>query len=194
VSSGHPRWLLCGGIGSGKSEVRRLLAEHGIETIDADTVGHRVLDAEGFAPVAARWPEVVLEGQISRQALARVVFDDPDELSALEAITHPLIFGRIRSDLEGFSSVAVVEVPIIETSLGWPRIVVDSTDEDRMRRAVERGMALDDVKKRMAAQPDRAEWLAVADLVLPNHGDLSELRGTVFRLGEFLRNSRGGPG
>jgi hypothetical protein len=46
----------------------------------------------------------------------------------------------------------------------------------------------------MAAQPDRAEWLAVADLVLPNHGDLSELRGTVFRLGEFLRNSRGGPG
>jgi dephospho-CoA kinase len=88
--------------------------------------------------------------------------------------------------LEGFSSVAVVEVPIIETSLGWPRIVVDSTDEDRVRRAVERGMALDDVTKRMAAQPDRAEWLAVADMVLPNHGSLEDLRESTSRLAEFL--------
>jgi dephospho-CoA kinase len=47
-------------------------------------------------------------------------------------------------------------------------------------------MALDDVTKRMAAQPDRAEWLAVADLVLPNHGSLEDLRESTSRLAEFL--------
>jgi dephospho-CoA kinase len=166
------------------------LAEHGIETVDSDTVGHRVLDAEGFAPVAARWPEVVLEGQISRQALARVVFDDPDELSALEAITHPLIFGRIRSDLEGFSSVAVVEVPVVETGLGWPSIVVDAQDELRRQRAISRGMAPDDVDRRMGSQPSRGEWLASGHVILPNHGSIGELEEAVTDLVRYLRGNR----
>ncbi|MDH3463119.1 MAG: dephospho-CoA kinase, partial [Acidimicrobiia bacterium] len=30
-------WLLTGGIGSGKTEVRRVLAGHGLMTIDADS-------------------------------------------------------------------------------------------------------------------------------------------------------------
>ena len=112
----------------------------GIRTVDADAVGHLVLAGEGLAPVAERWPDVVLEGQIDRQALARIVFDDPGELKVLEAITHPLIFGRIEADLKGFSGVVVVEMPLLETSMGWPVIVVDADDETRLRRAVQRGM------------------------------------------------------
>ncbi|MGH8949214.1 MAG: dephospho-CoA kinase, partial [Acidimicrobiia bacterium] len=89
MSSSDGRWLITGGIGSGKSEVRRLLAERGIRTVDADAVGHAVLAGEGLSPVADRWPDVVLEGQIDRKALARIVFADAGELRALEAITHP---------------------------------------------------------------------------------------------------------
>ena len=113
MSSSDGRWLITGGIGSGKSEVRRLLAERGIRTVDTDAVGHRVLAAEGLTPVAERWPGVVLEGQIDRKALASIVFDDPGELEVLEAITHPLIFGRIEADLKGFSGVVVVEMPLL---------------------------------------------------------------------------------
>lgn len=169
------RWLLVGGIGSGKSAVRKLLAERGVRTIDADAVGHLVLAAEGLAPVAERWPHVVLEGQIDRKLLAEVVFDDPVELAALESITHPLIFGRIAAELEGFSGVAVVEMPLLGSELGWPLIVVDADDELRIERTVERGMAEAEVLRRMAAQPSRAEWLAAADIVIPNHGTREEL-------------------
>jgi dephospho-CoA kinase len=186
MSSSDGRWLISGGIGSGKSEVRRLLAERGIHTVDADAVGHVVLADEGLHPVAERWPEVVLEGQIDRQALARIVFNDPRELSVLEAITHPLIFGRIEADLKEFPGVAVVEMPLLETSMGWPVIVVDADNETRLRRAVQRGMSETDVRRRMASQPSRADWLAAADLVVPNHGDAGQLEATVARLADYL--------
>jgi dephospho-CoA kinase len=80
----------------------------------------------------------------------------------------------------------VVEVPLIDTSLGWPRMVVDAPDEVRLQRAVTRGMTQYDAERRMKSQPDRAEWLASADLVIPNHGTLAELEVTVAILAEYL--------
>jgi dephospho-CoA kinase len=186
MSSSDGRWLITGGIGSGKSEVRRLLAERGIHAVDADAVGHLVLAGEGLTPVAERWPGVVLEGEIDRKALARIVFDDPGELEVLEAITHPLIFGRIEADLKGFPGVAVVEMPVLEISMGWPTIVVDADDETRLRRAVQRGMSESDVRRRMASQPSRAEWLAAADVVVPNHGEIEHLEAAASLLGDYL--------
>ena len=178
--------MLTGGIGSGKSEVRKLLAERGIRTIDADAVGHAVLAHEALGPVAARWPQVVFEGQIDRKALGRIVFADPEELAELEAITHPLIFGRIESELEGFCGIAMVEMPLLDPGLGWARLVVDARDETRLERAIDRGMDLREVERRMASQPSRGEWLASADLVVPNHGTLRELGSAVDELCTFL--------
>jgi dephospho-CoA kinase len=186
VTSGNRRWLISGGLGSGKSEVRRLLERSGLRTIDADSVGHSVLAGEARDAVSARWPQAISNGEVDRRALAAIVFDDPGELAALETITHPLIFGRIEAELEGFEGVAVVEVPLIDTSLGWPRMVVDAPDEVRLQRAVGRGMAQDDAERRMKAQPSRAEWLASADLVIPNHGSLEDLADAVTQLANYL--------
>jgi dephospho-CoA kinase len=186
VSSSDGRWLITGGIGSGKSEVRRLLGANGIRTIDADGVGHMVLAQEALGPVSGRWPDVVLEGQIDRKSLARIVFANPDELRALEEITHPMIFGRIRDELEGFPGVAAVEMPLLDADLGWPRMVVDARDEVRLRRAMNRGMSEAEVRERMAAQPSRSRWLAGAALVVPNHGSRDELRKAVEQLAHHL--------
>lgn len=179
MASGQPRWALIGGIGSGKSEVRRILEALGIRTIDADSVGHDVLATEALAPVSERWPEVVKDCAIDRARLAEIVFSDMEELRALEGITHPLIFGRIQRDLQTYPAAAVVELPLIGGIPGWRRIVVDATDESRQERAVQRGMAAAEVERRMALQPSRSEWLAGADVVIPNHGDMAELRATV---------------
>jgi dephospho-CoA kinase len=182
VSSLHRRWLLTGGIGSGKSEVRRLLAESGIRTIDADSVGHVVLQEDALEAVSERWPPVVVDGVVDRSRLAGIVFAQPEELAALEAITHPHIFGRIESGLEGFDGMAVVEAPVLDFGPCWARLVVDAPDETRVQRATARGISRDDVERRMASQPGRSEWLAAADLVIPNHGSLDELKETVTHL------------
>lgn len=186
------RWVLSGGLASGKSMVRATLEGFGVLTIDADRVGHTALLSDGpaFSQVVERWPNVIREGEIHRPSLASIVFNDPDELRALEGITHPHIFDTILARVEGVESTVVVEVPLLSHGLGddWRRIVVDCRDDVRLRRAVERGMDERDAISRMAAQPGRAEWLAAADLGVPNHGSPSDLEKTVSALVSALDN------
>ena len=177
------RWLLSGGIGSGKSTVRVLLERSGFETIDTDSIGHEVLEPNGpaFDQVVDRWPTVVIDGRIDRKALGSIVFKDAGELKALEGITHPYIFGMIDRRVQLIDRAMIVEIPLLHTSLeaGWRRIVVDSDDKIRLDRLVGRGMVSDDAVNRMRSQPSRSEWLAKAHLVVPNHGSLEELAATV---------------
>ena len=51
------RVALTGGVGSGKSTVGRLLAEHGAVVIDADAIAREVVEpgTPGFAAVVARF-------------------------------------------------------------------------------------------------------------------------------------------
>lgn len=191
MAAQHDRWILCGGLATGKTQVRRLLEEAGVPTIDADSVGHKVLEPGGpaFDAVAARWPSVVVEGRIDRRALAGVVFEDSTQLAELESITHPIIFDRIRPQVEGIAGAAVVEMPILSDRMGagWGRIVVDSRDEARLHRAVERGMTVTDARARIASQPSRKRWLAAADVVIPNHGSREALVETVTVIVDTLR-------
>ena len=186
MSVTQPRWVLSGGIGSGKSEVRRLLSEHGVRTVDADAVGHLVLepDGEAFESVSKRWPTVMTEGRIDRRALGAIVFGNESALRELEEMTHPAIFGRIMADVEEFPDTVVVEIPILNHRLDgdWQRMVVDAPVEVRVSRSVDRGLSEEETRSRMDAQPNRSEWLAAADLVIPNAGSLKDLESAVIRV------------
>lgn len=190
MRDGNGRWVLGGGIGSGKSAVRRLLEESGVRTIDADSVGHRVLEPDGaaFGEVADRFPTAVVDGRIDRKKLAATVFEENVELDALEAITHPHIFDTIRGHIQEIDGPVVVEMPVINHSLGpeWRLMVVDSPEEVRVERAIARGMSVEDVRARVKSQPSRREWLARADLVIPNAGTLTELAVTVAEVAHRL--------
>jgi dephospho-CoA kinase len=197
VTSEHAHWILIGGLASGKSQVRRFLEEAGIDTIDADSVGHLVLEPNGpaFDEVYSMWPQVVVDGRIDRAALAAIVFADQEQLALLESITHPHIFREISRRVATLDGPVVVEMPLIANPFGsgWRRIVVDCIDENRFRRAVERGMDEAEVRRRMDVQPKRAEWLAVADVVVPNNGDLAEAATTTMILGQIImEDSRAG--
>jgi dephospho-CoA kinase len=190
VSSHQPRWILSGGLASGKSQVRELLERQGIHTIDADAIGHEVLssDSPASTEVAARWPQVIEDGEVDRGALATIVFKDRDELAALEVITHPHIFGKITAMVEEVDEPVVVEIPVLRHSLGseWRRIVVDCRFDVQLERAIARGMSVDDARARLTSQPTRVEWLAAADAVVPNHRDLGQLEEAVVRFGSSL--------
>ncbi len=60
MSDRQVRVLLTGGIGAGKSSVGELLRARGALVIDADEVGHKVLEPGGaaFDRVAETWPAV----------------------------------------------------------------------------------------------------------------------------------------
>jgi dephospho-CoA kinase len=184
------RFVITGGIGSGKSTVLNALAELGWAVIEADVVGHDVLtDPEVTAAIAVRWPTVVVGGQVSRSGLAGIVFGDRDELSALEEITHPLIVGRVERWIESSSGQVAIEVPVLKVRrTGWgPLVVVDAPLIVRKQRALQRGMAVADVEARMATQPADYELLAAADFVIGNHGTVEDLEAAVRKFDAWAR-------
>jgi dephospho-CoA kinase len=174
-------WVVTGGIGSGKSTVRQALEDLGAATIDADKVGHQILEPGGTAydQVAGRWPEVVKDGVIDRSALAAIVFEDPQALSELEAITHPAIAAAIAGRIaEAGEKTVVVEVSVPRDLLGvgWMRtIVADLPVEMRRERLRARGMEDGDIDRRMANQPTREGWKALGRWVVSTAGSRDEV-------------------
>lgn len=183
-----------GGIGSGKSTVGRMLSERGVLVIDADHIGHELLEPGGdaFDPVVRRWPDVVSDGRIARARLAAIVFSDRGRLRELESMTHPLIKRRVEALVDAAENRdVVVEVPLVDGLMGegWTRIVVVANKPVRIARAVSRGMDRSDVMRRMDAQPGRETWLADADYVIVNDGTPSELAAAVDSLWRDLHHS-----
>jgi dephospho-CoA kinase len=183
---------LTGGIGSGKSTVSAGLAARGAVVIDADAItrelqqpGQVVFDeiVEHFGPSV-----VTADGALDRQALADIVFNDPEARKVLEGMVHPAVGAEIATRMAaevGTDHVVVLDVPLLVESgrddmAGT--IVVDVDPEVAVQRLItHRGMAEADVRARMASQIARDERLAHADFVIDNSGSPADLEREIDR-------------
>ncbi|MFF1546755.1 dephospho-CoA kinase [Streptomyces sp. NPDC058291] len=181
---------LTGGIGAGKSEVSRLLVEHGAVLIDADRIAREVVapDTPGLAAVVDAFGEDILteDGSLDRPRLGSIVFADPGKLALLNSIVHPLVGARSRA-LETSApdhAVVVHDVPLLTENGLAPLydlvVVVDVHPDTQLDRLVRlRGMTEQDARARMAAQATREQRRAIADIVIDNDVPLPELRRRV---------------
>lgn len=179
---------LTGGIGAGKSTFAALLAERGALVIDADRLGH-----EAIAPGEPAWKsivdqfgdEVLAAGSltIDRKVLGRIVFEDPRKLASLNAITHPVIMRKIADTLEAFrhtDRIVVLDAALIielglAGSLDVIVVVASDTEIRRARLNRDRGMTIEAIDARMAAQSRPEDLIAKADIVVRNDGSLEDL-------------------
>ena len=184
---------LTGGIGVGKSTAAGMLAELGAVIVDCDQLGRDVAAAEGSAYdgiVAHFGPEVVgPDGELDRAALGAIVFNDPDQLVALNGITHPAIDTEIAAAITAAPDDAIVILDmavLVESDLGKGQyqqvLVIESPVEDRIDRLhQQRGMSAEDAQARIDSQASDADRRAVADHVIENRGDLDALRTEIER-------------
>lgn len=96
---------LAGGVGSGKTEVARCLKEqYGAKLLLTDELGHLVMEKgqEGYDRIVERFGVEILDetGQIDRNRLAQVVFEEEQARVDLEQIIHPAVHRYIRDYLE----------------------------------------------------------------------------------------------
>ncbi|MFG3201716.1 dephospho-CoA kinase [Streptomyces sp. NPDC048192] len=188
---------LTGGIGAGKSEVSRLLVEHGAVLIDADRIAREVVapGTPGLTAVVEAFGEDVLtaDGSLDRPKLGSIVFADPGRLAVLNRIVHPLVGARSRELEEAAAPDAVVvhDVPLLTENGLAPLydlvIVVDASPETQLDRLVRlRGMTEQDARARMAAQATREQRRRIADIVIDNDVPLDTLRKRVAQVWEDL--------
>ncbi len=188
---------LTGNIATGKTTVLGMLRGLGAETLDADAVVHELY--EPGSPVLRRVVErfgaelLTASGQLDRARLGSIVFRDPAQLKALEAIVHPAVQAKVadwwnsrRRQFEATGKPAVVVIDAVKL-LESPSVrfcdeiwVVVAPVEQQLRRLVEdRGMPEDQARDRLRRQPDVAGRLARADVVIQNDGSLERTREQV---------------
>jgi dephospho-CoA kinase len=188
---------LTGGIGSGKSTVSAALATRGAVVIDADAIVHE-LQSPGQV-VLAEMVELLgdgilhADGTLNRQAVADVVFQDKEKLTALGAIVHPRVseelLRRVAEQTET-DHVVILDIPLLAES-GWDgiagTIVVDLDPEVAIGRLIEfRGFDEADARNRIANQASREDRLAGATWVVDNSGGPDDLEPLVTGLWDDL--------
>jgi dephospho-CoA kinase len=177
---------LTGGIGSGKSEVARLLTERGAEIIDADLIVRELQQpgAEVYEKMIELFGSEVVaaDKSLDRTAIAKKVFTDESLLKTLNQLVHPIVRRVMNERVESFrdtDKVVVLDIPLLVEN---PRegldgvLVVDLDEEIAVKRLVEqRNMSADDARARIAKQATREQRLAIADHVIDNSGDRNAL-------------------
>ena len=175
---------LTGGLASGKSFVGRALAEMGCLLIQADQLGHQVLEpgGEAYGPVLREFgPGIVrTDGTIDRPALAALVFHDSQRLATLNALVHPPVWALERQLMDEYAAshprgIAVVEAAILVETGSYRNyaklIVAVCSEEQQIERAMSRdGMTREQVLDRLSRQMPLAEKIKYADYVIDTSG------------------------
>ena len=184
---------LTGGLASGKSFVGRTLADLGCFLIQADELGHQVIQPGGEAYEAVR----ALFGTVDRKRLSALVFADPEKLAQLNALVHPPVKARERALAAGFArehpdGIAVTEAAIlVETGSykGYDRLIVAvCRPEQQIERAMERdGAGREDVLNRLRRQMPLEQKVAYADFVIDTSGTKENTLRQTQALYETLR-------
>jgi len=107
---------LTGGIACGKTNLSDALRNAGAPVIDADMISRSLTAPSGEALPAIRktFGEAVFDGEnLNRRALGNLVFSNPDALSRLNAITHPLIFQKMKAEMDRHPGPVVLDVPLL---------------------------------------------------------------------------------
>ncbi|MBK7905339.1 MAG: dephospho-CoA kinase [Gemmatimonadetes bacterium] len=197
---------LTGNIAAGKSAVAARLAAHGVPVVDADRLAREAVapGSPALAAIVARWgPSVRLpDGTLDRGALRRIVFADPTERRALDAIVHPEVARLRDAALAAHRAhgerLVVCDIPLLfEAGLEDTVdhiVLVDAPAVLRRERLLrDRGLAPEDADAMIAAQRPSAEKRGRSQDIIDNTGTRAELDAAVDALHERLLALAAGP-
>lgn len=192
--------VVTGGIGSGKSEVCRIMYDKGwTAQYNADArVKSLYVEKNGLLESIETSLGCVLrdeEGKFRPHLLAQVIFSDSKALKVVESLVFPALLedfenfrkANTEADVMIFESATILEKPQFE-NFGDVIVLVDAPFQTRLERACGRDMAsVETVLARMAHQPlmnslSQGNADPRVDFVLANTSSLAELESEVEKL------------
>lgn len=191
---------LTGGIGTGKSEVSRILQKLGALVINADCLGHA-----SYRPKADTWQRIVdtfgkevvnEDGEINRKRLGEIVFSQPEAKAKLDSITWPEIAKLARRRIESLRSqetdTIVFEAAVL-LEAGWDSLVDEVWITYSPRNAVidrlkkRDHLPTEEINSRINAQIPPVETSKDGQILIENASTLEELNARVKFLWESLK-------
>ena len=168
---------LTGSIGMGKSTTAKMFADEGCALWDADAAVHRLYSKGGAAvePMREAFPDAIVDGAVSREALKGILADDPEALKEIERIVHPLVAAdRSLFIIENKADIIVFDIPLLFETGGDAAmdvtVVVTAPAKIQRERVLERGTMTDAqflqiLNKQMpdAEKRERADFVILTD-------------------------------
>ena len=168
---------LTGSIGMGKTTTAKMFAKYGIPVWEADTSVHKLYSKEGEAVelFKEKLPSSIVNNEVSRAELKKLINDDERNLKTIETLIHPLV----SNDRKRFVKAAekknipliVLDIPLLfekghEKSVDYIA-VVSVTKETQRKRVLKRNtMTPEMVEKILKIQMSDAEKRQKADFVI----------------------------
>ncbi len=165
---------LTGSIGMGKSTTAQMFVDEGCALWDADAAVHRLYSRGGAAvkPMQAAFPDVIIDGAVSRDALKQIIARDVSVLKQIEAIVHPLVAAdRAAFRQDATADILVFDIPLLfetggDAAMDAVACVSVSADEQK-RRVMDRGtMTEAQFEQIRAKQMPNEEKCARSDFVI----------------------------
>ncbi len=184
-----------GNLGTGKTTVSQMLVELGARHIEADEVGHELLQQNEAArrQIVNAFGKSILNsgGEIDRDKLAGLVFDDKAALAKLNRITHPRILRLVKHKIEEYrkagAGVVVVEAALLieagwrsQVDQLWVTTAPEATIVARLMKS--RGMSEEQILDRLRAQMPQEDKARQADVVINTDCPMEQLRARVNEL------------
>jgi len=195
------RIALTGSIGMGKSTVAKMFKKAGVPVFDADAVVRQLQGPGGrlVEEIGELFPGCVRCGTLDRECLAEIVLANPEKLSILERIVHPVV----RNAREEFiaqhreAPALIFEIPLLFETGGAKDfdkvIVVSAPPEVQRKRVLERtGMTTAKLESILARQMPDDEKRRLADFVVNTGTDLSTTETQIREILSCLGVSSGG--
>lgn len=186
---------LAGESGSGKSTIARHLTKRGGGHIDADRIGHELLESDElvrskilryFGP-----DSFTSEGKVDRKALGEMVFKESELLKILNSILHPPILDACMKKAdelrEAGTEFAVIDAALLlEVDHPLPvdfTIALRCGKEEQVRRLLAKGgVTEEEIRRRLERQSGLQDSFHRADMVLDTEGELSDVLAAVDRI------------
>lgn len=190
---------LTGGIGSGKSTISNAFKRLGVKVVDADQAARAVVEPESNAlkEIVNHFADeqLLVNGQLNRAALRKIVFNNPEQKNWLEQLLHPLIGNWISMQLEQPTSspYIILESPLLFETDQYKRInvslLVDLPPELQKVRASKRdNVDPEQIQSIIDSQMSRQEKTALADYIFDNSLAIDSIEKRVVDLHHQFEN------
>jgi dephospho-CoA kinase len=196
---------LTGGIATGKTTVASMLRDLDVPVLNADTLGHELLEPgqAAYDEIIAGFDEDILDanGKVNRAKLGGVIFADAQKRERLNQILHPRILDVVQKwfaalDEPDGPEFAVVEAALIfeaRYNLKLDKIMVCwCRPEQQMERLTLRGLSVEEAQQRIAAQMPLADKRKLADEPIDCSGSIEDTQRQVIQVAEKLKLSGSG--
>jgi dephospho-CoA kinase len=191
---------LTGGIATGKTTVASMLRDRDVPVLDADPLGHELLEPgqAAYEETVAAFGREVLDagGKVNRAKLGSIIFADTQKRARLNQILHPRILDILQKWFAALDEPEGPEFAVVEAALiveaGYNRnldklIVCWCRPDQQLERLTLRGLSMQEVQQRIGAQMPPDEKRKLADEAIDCSGSLEETQQQVNRAVEKLK-------